>query len=178
MLGMKGFSHRERFWHKDTKTYRTTLFLLTLRTLFKTELSDETPTRSIIYDDNHDNKGVATKTMAEAFKETDTHLKAIVWFACLMGPLEVLTEMAPYCDYQFASSHVSRAITEIVSTLIEALNESPDDFEKAAKRHCEKLEAEYITSFQNIPDDKDPNVKHQENCDFSCWRSDKLAAIR
>jgi hypothetical protein len=96
---MKGFSHRERFWHKDTKTYRTTLFLLTLRTLFKTELSDETPTRSIIYDDNHDNKGVATKTMAEAFKETDTHLKAIVWFACLMGQLEVLTEMAPYCDF-------------------------------------------------------------------------------
>lgn len=141
------------------------------------DLDHETLTKAIIYDDNHNLKGLSCKTVTAAFQETNTHLKAIVWFVCLMGQLEVLTEAAPICDYQFASSHVSRTIMEVVSYLIEGINTYPDDFEKAAKLQKEKLEKIYIECFQDIPDAENEDVLHQENCDFSCWRSDKLAGI-
>lgn len=141
------------------------------------DLDHETLTKAIIYDDNHNLKGLSCKTVKAAFQETNTHLKAIVWFGCLMGQIEVLTETAPICDYQFASSHVSRTIMQVVSYLIEGINTYPDDFEKAAKLHKEKLEDIYVQCFQNIPDEKDASILHQENCDFSCWRSNKIAGI-
>ena len=141
------------------------------------DLDHETLTKAIIYDDNHNLKGLSCKTVAAAFKETDTHLKAILWFGCLMGQLEVLTEVAPICDYQFASSHVSRTVMEVVSDLIEGINTYPDDFEKAAKLQKDKLEKIYIECFKDIPDEKDASILHQENCDFSCWRSNKIAGI-
>lgn len=49
-----------------------------------------------------------------------------------MGQLEVMTQLAPYCDYQFCSSHVSRAIGSLFYDIIDAINQEPDDFEKAA----------------------------------------------
>lgn len=158
------------------------------------DLEEETPirTRSIIYDDNHvdekgDNKGVATKAFAQALQETQTHLKAIYWNGCLMGQLEVLTEMAPYCDYQFGSAHLTRVNPRHVYGIIEAINTFPDDFEQAAKQHGTIMNApngnlqyydyNFLKEFQNLANPKNQQEVHDENCDFGCWRSEGLTAI-
>lgn len=144
------------------------------------DLDHEGLTRAIAYDDNHGGKGVATKAFAQALEETGTYLKAIYWYGCLMGQLEVMTEMAPYCDYQFASSHVALVNPRHVTAIIQAINENPDDFDKVAERQGELLDAPgdycFSQNFLNYEDDKTHEV-HDENCDFACWRSDKLAAI-
>lgn len=140
--------------------------------------------RAICYDDNHDQEAVSCKAFAEALKQTNTHLKAVYWFGCLMGQLEVLNELAPHCDFQFCSSHVSRAIPHITYNIIRAINQSPDDFEKAAKIDETMFLSKdldygynYLQYFQNIEDTKQKGVYHNENCDWGCWRSDKLAPI-
>ena len=139
------------------------------------DLDHEVFMRGIGYDDNHDNKSVAIKTIAEALKETGK-IKAIYWYGCLMGQLEVFTEVAPYCEYQFASSHVARINNKHITGLIDAINASPNDFEAAIAKQHTTIEA-VNGDFLNVKDSKDPNIRHNENCDFGCWRSDKLAAI-
>lgn len=143
----------------------------------------ETLTRGIGYDDNHLDKdksgiGIPVKAFAEALKQTNTHLKAIYWVGCLMGQIEVLTEVAPYCDYQFCSTHVSRAIDYLAYSIVNAINRYPDNFEQAALADGQNLmDSKYIEMFQNITDDKNYPGTHDENCDWGCWRSDKVAAI-
>ena len=132
-------------------------------------------TRSIVYDDNHNSTGLSSKTIAAALKETG-NVKAIYWYGCLMGQLEVLTELAPYCDYQFASAHVARINNLHILGLINAINASPDNFEAAIEKQHKAIES-VNSDFLNVEDDDDPNVTHNENCDFGCWRSDKLADI-
>lgn len=132
-------------------------------------------TRSIAYDDNHNGTGLSSKTIAAALKETG-NVKAIYWYGCLMGQLEVLTELAPYCDYQFASAHVARINNLHILGLINAINASPDNFEAAIEKQHKAIES-VNSDFLNVEDDDDPSVTHNENCDFGCWRSDKLADI-
>ena len=103
-------------------------------------------------------------------------MKAIYWYGCLMGQLEVLTELAPYCDYQFASAHVARINNLHILGLINAINASPDNFEAAIEKQHKAIES-VNSDFLNVEDDDDPKVTHNENCDFGCWRSDKLADI-
>lgn len=146
-----------------------------------TDISQEV-TRAIVYDDNHvDESGypfaISQGTIAEALKQTNTHLKAIYWCGCMMGQLEVLTQLAPYCDYQFCSSHVSRAIPSLVSNIVYAINNSPDDFENAALLDKQFNDADYNRYFIDVPDANNPEVLHNENCDWGCWRSNKLADI-
>lgn len=147
-----------------------------------TDLKQEAK-RAIGYDDNHYSKeleyynAISEKSIEEALKQTNTHLKAIYWCGCLMGQLEVLTQLAPYCDYQFCSSHVSRAIEGLIYEIINAINQSPDDFEKAAQIDYGYKKSNYNIYFVNVDDDKNPGTKHDENCDWGCWRSNKLAAI-
>lgn len=131
------------------------------------DVPNEQLTRGIAYDDNQDEKGISCKSIAQALKDSGTHLKVIYWYGCLMGQLEVLTEVAPYCDYQFASSHVDRVNLAHIVTLVDALNASPDDFEKAARIQKALFKEKFLSSFQ----------EQNENCDFRCWRSDKIAAI-
>ncbi len=146
-----------------------------------TDLSEEV-TRAIGYDTNHQEAnnhvyGIGEKAFAEALKQTQTHLKAIYWCGCLMGQLEVLTQLAPYSDYQFCSSHVARAIGSLFSNIIYAINQEPGDFEKAALIDQQLNKNDYNVYFINVPDDNNPGKNHNENCDWGCWRSDKLADI-
>ena len=151
------------------------------------DLYTEVLTRGIAYDDNHkvddDNKGIAIKTIAEAVKEAGVHLKAIYWNGCMMGQLEVLTEVAPYCDYQFSSSHVAYANSHHVLSLINALNANPNDFELAAQAHQSILVGEGKDSQYSFLYDYSHayNQKTQQtspvNGDYGCWRSNKLADI-
>ena len=136
---------------------------------------DTEVTRGIMYDDTHKGMGLSVKSIAAALKETNTHLKAIYWYGCLMGQLEVLTETAPYCDYQFTSTHVARVNEDHPVSLIKALTASPNDFEQAALKQRQYLETSFLYAFKNAKD-KDENL-NPENCDFGCWRSDKIAAI-
>ena len=136
---------------------------------------DHEITRGIAYDDNHNGISNSIKTIAAALKETG-NIKAIYWYGCLMAQLEVLTEVAPYCEYQFASSHVARINNLHLLGLINAINASPDNFEAAIAKQHEAIEA-VNSDFCNIPDATDPTITHNENCDFGCWRSNKLAAL-
>ena len=150
------------------------------------DLDEETPTRAIAYDDNHGEKGVSTKAFAQALAETGTHLKAIYWYGCLMGQLEVMTEVAPYCDYQFCSSHVARVNPRHVYAIVDAINSYPDDFEDAISCHLGIMtspsgnlnyaDINFVEEFQNVEDEKTKEIKN-ENCDFGCWRSAGIAAI-
>ena len=145
------------------------------------DLSEEL-TRAIGYDTNHKASdghfyGIGEKALVDALKQTNTHLKAIYWCGCMMGQLEVMTQLAPYCDYQFCSSHVSRAIENLFYDIINAINQEPDDFEKAALIDCQLHENDYIENFLNVPDENKPGQRHNENCDWGCWRSNKLADI-
>lgn len=146
------------------------------------DLSEEV-TRAIGYDDNHlnpDNEnypyGIGERSIVDALKQTNTHLKAIYWCGCMMGQLEVLTELAPYCDYQFCSSHVSRAISSLIYNIVFALNNEPNDFEKAALLDQQYNAQDYNRYFVNVRDEETGKV-HNENCDWGCWRSSKLADI-
>ncbi len=141
------------------------------------DLGTELLTKGAVYDDNNEEKGVAIVTFAEALKQTNTKLKALYWYDCLMGQLEVLTEMAPYCEYQFASTHVARVNNDHVMGIVKALNDYPADFEKAIGAQKTYLETQFYIAFKNVPDDHQKDVYHNENCDFACWRSDKIAAI-
>ena len=151
------------------------------------DLGTEVLTKGIAYDDNHkvdDNaKGVAIVTIAEALKETNTHLKAIYWNGCMMGQLEVLTEVAPYCDYQFASSHVAYACDFHVVALINALNANPDDFEAAALTHKKLVEGNGKDDSHSILHDfayafnEQTQLTSPVNGDYGCWRSSKVADI-
>lgn len=147
------------------------------------DLSEEV-TRAIGYDDNHPNPakkdfpyGIGERAIADALQQTNTHLKAIYWCGCMMGQMEVLTELAPYCDYQFSSSHVSRAIPALIYDIINAINSSPDDFEKAAQIDGQYKDADYNQYFVNVQNPKKKGELHNENCDWACWRSSKLADI-
>ena len=152
------------------------------------DLGTETLTKGIAYDDNHkdkdgDDTGIAISTIAYALKTAGVPMKAIYWNGCLMGQLEVLTEVAPYCDYQFMSSHV--AYTNNVHTvgLIKALNEKPNDFEAAALAHEKILygngeddKNSFVYDFANATDEKTKKPA-PVNGDFGCWRSNKVTAI-
>lgn len=147
------------------------------------DLSEE-ETRAIGYDTNHLNPNndynayaMGERSLVDALKQTNTHLKAIYWCGCMMGQLEVLTQLAPYCDYQFCSSHVSRSIGSLFYNIVEAINKAPDDFEKAALEDEKLNKADYSVYFVNVNDPKRPGQKHNENCDWGCWRSNKLADI-
>lgn len=150
------------------------------------DLNYETPTRSIVYDDNHDKKAVATKAFAQALQETGTHLKAIYWYGCLMGQLEVMTEVAPYCDYQFCSSHVARVNHRHVYAIIDAINSYPNNFEDAISCHYTIMtesptnvnigDYRFVDEFKQALDPQ-TGKKADENCDFGCWRSAGLTAI-
>lgn len=146
------------------------------------DLSEE-ETRAIGYDDNHmksNNKNmyaIGERAIVDALRQTNTHLKAIYWCGCMMGQLEVMTQVAPYCDYQFCSSHVSRSIPGLIYDIVTAINSDPDDFVKVAQAD-QKLKDQYYNScFINVDDPNHPGKKHNENCDWGCWRSDRLAAI-
>ncbi len=146
-----------------------------------TDLSEEV-TRAIGYDTNFEDpdehiNAIGERAFAEALKQTNTHLKAIYWCGCMMGQLEVLTQLAPYSDYQFCSSHVSRAISSMFYNIINAINQEPDDFEKAALIDQQLNKKDYNQYFINVPDDNHPGETHNENCDWGCWRSNKLAGI-
>ena len=146
-----------------------------------TDISEEV-TRAIGYDTNHTKEdgnpyGIGERAIADALKQTNTHLKAIYWCGCMMGQLEVMTQLAPYCDYQFCSSHVSRSIASLFYNIINAINNEPDDFEKAALKDQEYHKATYNDYFLNVPNDNKPGEYHNENCDWGCWRSSKLADI-
>lgn len=146
-----------------------------------TDISEEV-TRAIGYDDNHltpDKKayyGIGDRAIADALKQTNTHLKAIYWCGCLMGQLEVMTQLAPYCDYQFCSSHVSRAIGSLFYDIINAINQEPNDFEKAAMIDWQYKKATYNEFFLDVENENNQGT-HNENCDWGCWRSNKLADI-
>jgi hypothetical protein len=151
------------------------------------DLATEVLTKGIGYDDNQKvdgyAKGVAIATIAEALKETNVHLKAIYWNGCMMGQLEVLTEVAPYCDYQFSSSHVAYARDLHVVALIDALNAQPNDFEAAALAHKKIIEGKGKDDSNSILYNfaHAVNAQTQEptkvNGDFGCWRSNRVAAI-
>lgn len=152
------------------------------------DLPTETLTKGIAYDDNHkdkdgDDMGIAIITIAEALKTAGVHMKAIYMDGCLMGQLEVLTELAPYCDYQFTSSHVAYTHNCHTVGLIDALNAKPNDFEAAALAHKQILEGRgaeekgtFLYDFAHAW-----NVNTEQvvpvNGDFGCWRSNKVAAI-
>lgn len=152
------------------------------------DLGTEVPTKGIAYDDNHkdqygNGKGIAICTIADALKTAGVHMKAIYWNGCMMGQLEVLTEVAPYCDYQFSSSHVAFADNNHVVNIVSAINAQPDDFEKAALEHQKSIigkgetdAASFRYPYLHSYDEKTKTFK-QVNGDFGCWRSAKLAAI-
>ena len=150
------------------------------------DLGTEVLTKGIAYDDNHKDqygsgKGIAICTIADALKTSGVHMKAIYWNGCMMGQLEVLTEVAPYCDYQFSSSHVAFADDNHVVKIINAINAQPDDFENAALEHKNLMvgkgdtdESSFTYYYKNYYKDG----KHiLMNGDYGCWRSAKLAAI-
>ncbi len=140
------------------------------------DIDHEVLTRAIGYDDNQGFIPISQASIAQALKQTNTHLKALYWYGCLMGQMEVLTEVADLCDYQFCSSHVSKADYVIhPSHLIRVLNESPDNFEQACAEHGKLMEADYPKHFVNNKNDK--GKIEPENADWGCWRSSKLAAI-
>ena len=152
------------------------------------DLETEVLTKGIIYDDNQKDKdgyniGLGIVTIAEALRQAGTHLKAIYWNGCMMGQLEVLTEVAPYCDYQFSSSHVAYANSHHVISLIKALNAHPNDFEAAAKAHKTYLEGNGKEDSDSFLYDYSHAYNHKTqqtspvNGDYGCWRSNKVAAI-
>ena len=140
---------------------------------------EEAKTRAIGYDDNQNGRGIPTKAFAQALKETNTHLKAVYWNGCMMSQLEVMTEIAPYCDYQFGGSHVQYALERHSYAIVEALNAYPDNFEQAALRQGELLNAPRVNNDLGLADvliDNEDPMKNA-NGDFGCWRSAGLAAI-
>ena len=150
--------------------------------------NEEIKSRAIAYDDNQADEeghapGIPTKAFAQALEETDTHLKAIYWNGCMMGQLEVMTEVAPYCDYQFCGAHLQYAIERHIYAIVEALNTYPDanDFEKAALVQSGILDGPSKgddTSFSDALLNQSIGTKMiNANGDFGCWRSSGLAAI-
>ncbi len=142
------------------------------------DMSDETLTRAICYDDNTpDTTAISTASFVEALKSTNTHLKAIYWYGCLMGQSEVLTGAASVCDYQFASTHSAVVQMAHPVCLVNALNKYPNaaDFEQAAKYDGEILKDTFIKDFENVLDASGKGVA--QNCDFGCWRCSSLAAV-
>ena len=139
-------------------------------------VSKDVLTKGIVYDDNHDEKSISALSIAEAAKLSKTNFKAILWYGCMMGMLENLTEVAPYCEFQIAAAHISRAHPLTVSTLISAINANPDNFENALLAYKASFEKAYTESFANVKND-DGKGTHGENCDWSAWRSNKLSGI-
>lgn len=139
-------------------------------------VSKDVLTKGIVYDDNHDDKSISAISIAEAINLSKTNFKAILWYGCMMGMLENLTEVAPYCEYQIASSHVSRVHPFTVARLISAINANPDDFENALLAYKATFEKLFTALYANVKND-DGNGTHGENCDWSAWRSNKLSGI-
>ena len=134
-------------------------------------VNKETLTKGVLYDDNQvDGEGdsipLSSLSTAEGLKQCGVKIKAIFYDACLMGSLEVLNEVAPYCDYVFAGAHVTRANKNIVPCLVQALA-TDGDFEKIALQHKSIYEEKFAPIYKD---------KH-ENCDLVCWRTAKLGAI-
>lgn len=77
-------------------------------------------TRSIIYDDMYTNY-LGIDAICEAFESTDIRFSLIAMYCCFMNNMEYITELVPYTDYYYATSHVKVGISQELLFLVQGL---------------------------------------------------------
>lgn len=77
-------------------------------------------TRGILRDDMY-TAYLGVGDLREAFEMSDMRFKLILMESCLMNTIEYATELAPYADYYYASSHVVAVTNSELPCFVEGL---------------------------------------------------------
>lgn len=98
--------------------------------------SHDVPTnRAVVYDDVLNKEGLTLDDLVKGIKDSGTKMKMIYYDACLMGMVEVLSDLTECADYALAASHITPGIGGDYNSLMYHLNHSTN-FEQAIKNYC------------------------------------------
>lgn len=134
-------------------------------------------TRAMLYDEALEGEAMSMYQLSDALATCgNTHFKLIMLHNCLMGNIETLTEIQPYADYFWASSHSLASIGDPIITMVDKLKNSTDyNFEDRAKEMFTDLRRIY-TNREGIPADIAKEMS-DVNMDFKIIRSDDLTIL-
>ena len=142
--------------------------------------------RGVLYDETLEGKGMNMYQFSDALATCNTHFQLIMFHNCLMGNIETLTEVQPYADYFFASSHLLSSFGQPIEIMIEKLIKSSDyNFENTAKEMFVDLKKTYNET-RGIPPEIMEQMKNdmpegmtepKRNYDFKIIRSADLTNL-
>lgn len=137
---------------------------------------DNMLTKGVLYDETLDGKALNMYQLADALATGNTHFQCLMFHNCLMGNIETLTEVQPYADYFFVSTHVLFSLGAPVVQLVSQLKKSKNyDFEPIAKDMMTELRRIYNTREGFIPEMAE-NMNSM-NLDFKMVRSSSLTPL-
>lgn len=92
-------------------------------------------TRSVVYDDVLDNRGISIYELTEGIKRSNTKFEVIYFDACLMNMLENLGELTYVTQYVLAAAHLTPGIGGEYGTLLSVLAEGKNTLD-AMNKYC------------------------------------------
>lgn len=111
----------------------------------KAQEGGSAPARSIVFDDNIDNKSLSGKAIAEAIAQSSVQRVHIVHFdACLMGTWETAFEMQSVSDYMVAANECSYGSNYVLllNDLINNVNSPYEGYKKYIDEYVARTNAE------------------------------------
>lgn len=99
--------------------------------------------RGVIYDDVMDGQpGLSLNALVEGIQKSGTKMKMIYYDACLMGMVEILSELTDCADYVLGASHITPGMGGDYDSLIYNLNNSTN-FEQAIENYSKETMAHW-----------------------------------
>lgn len=103
----------------------------------------ELGSRGVVYDDVFDGKpGLSLNALVEGIQNSGTKMKMIYYDACLMGMVEILSELTDCADYVLGASHITPGMGGDYDSLIYNLNNSTN-FEQAIENYSKETMAHW-----------------------------------
>ena len=99
--------------------------------------------RGVIYDDVMDGQpGLSLNALVKGIQNSGTKMKMIYYDACLMGMVEILSELTDCADYVLGASHITPGMGGDYDSLIYNLNNSTN-FEQAIENYSKETMAHW-----------------------------------
>ena len=137
------------------------------------------PTRGVLSDELLDEAKMNMYELTEAIARSQVkHLKALLFNNCLMGAMEVVTEVSSYTDYVIATPFMlTSEESPLIPMLVKNLRQA-SDFETAARRTMSDSEAKLYEGYvkEGVPFNGNVELLKSSELEAVCSAAKKLAA--
>lgn len=137
------------------------------------------PTRGVLSDELLDQAKMNMYELTEAIARSQVkHLKALLFNNCLMGAMEVVTEVSSYTDYVIATPFMlTSEESPLIPMLVKNLRQA-SDFETAARRTMNDSEAKLYEGYlkEGVPFNGNVELLKSSELEAVCSAAKKLAA--